>query len=407
MEPGLRLSVDPVKMDKDLYRDLIVNKKQKAMETFITRPWLRASPPAMATQALPTSSDTEPILQDASEESETQNAFGATLSSHQPHPHQVRQLIESAQAIYRRRAQEEHPVARIEGSWSALLHNEGSEVHLSPTELREGIKTRLVMGARRWRDLVALGMVDFDEIQKQRRLILVRQLLGPPAKEGPAGEAMDTAPDHPEASSEGLIADPYRVDIPMDVDADFSEVMTEIPLAKLRTADTFDECDWCQVTSHSITTGVPTHLEPQPTDEKVGPPPLPSKICVTCTVTRLDIVQHTTHGPWIDARLSAQFALEPDLSQTNRALAMACDVCTGLATASCWACQLMVCVGCRGWLDGFCHGHLDELMEALGPGALKRDAILLSRKSLREVLMWMREAPVEMAESCLEVAGFV
>lgn len=163
----------------------------------------------------------------------------------------------------------------------------------------------------------------------------------------------------------------------------FPQSLHQVPLAKLSIAKDSRECEWCMayVRHGHITFGLLAGLRLPGLNLPSEEGKQASKICAPCCATRISIVNHSRHGPWLNYT-TALLLIKPGDPSFRRMRERTCDVCTGIATAICQKCPLTVCVNCQVVLDGMCAGKLDELISALGRNNIKNDACLLFGKPI-------------------------
>lgn len=217
-----------------------------------------------------------------------------------------------------------------------------------------------------------------DQTCRRRRLVL--RLLG----------AARNITEMPTVAPPGPASPPIRPrtqpDRPLSVGLTFRTSLRHAPLLKLNIVLNPQGCQWCLSDSmHShITFGPPSGLRLPGLNLPSDQSEFASRMCGPCCVTRMVIVAHPRHGPWLDS-MTAPFIAKPEDPLFRRMLAQTCDVCTGTAAVVCADCPLMVCVNCQVVLDGMCAGELDELIGALGLNNVRMDACLLLRRPIDQI----------------------
>ena len=257
-----------------------------------------------------------------------------------------------------------------------------------------------ILGVRGWRESTrTIDRMIFDQLltrrlklkrhgsdektdEKSRRLKLVLHLLGD--EKGTAETRVAASPADTAAELLDRARNQERL-IPYPKFA-FPPFLRHVPLTKLNLAKDSSECEWClseSMYSH-LTFGLPFTVRLPGFNLPNGRSHAASKICSPCCITRMSIIKHSHHGPWVNS--TAVFLLmEQGEPLFPKLRGQACDVCTGRATMICNGCPLMVCVNCQVVLDGMCGGQLDELIGALGLNNIRTDACLLVRRPIDQV----------------------
>ena len=155
--------------------------------------------------------------------------------------------------------------------------------------------------------------------------------------------------------------------------------LAHVVLNFLMFADNGEDCDWCVCD--------PTNLDPiRPFSRDFlfraslenTHDPTASRMCYVCGKTRMEIIQHSHHGPWEAAILRWPGRFDSGGAPLHPYV-VACDFCFSLAAFACVECPLLACRECRIRLDTHCLGDVDRLILDLEERDLRRDVLAISR----------------------------